>query len=72
MRYVLTVEGRGEEGVESSQVISWNSTSRLFSQNQERMISFPLGQNNIAVADPGLQIKGVGGGGRGEGQSSRP
>ena len=59
------MEGRKEEGVESRQVISWNSTSRLFSQNQERMSSFSLGQNNIAVADPGLQIRGVGGGGRG-------
>ena len=66
------MEGREEEGVESRQVISWNSTSRLFSQNQERMSSFSLGQNNIAVADPGLQIRGVGGGGWGEGQSSRP
>ena len=55
-----------EEGVESRQVISWNSTSRLFSQNQERMSSFPLGQNNIAVADPGLQIRGEG---EGEGGS---
>ena len=52
-----------EEGVESRQVISWNSTSRLFSQNQERMSSFSLGQNNIAVADPGLQIRGEGEGG---------
>ena len=59
------MEGREEEGVESRQVISWNSTSRLFSQNQERMSSFSLGQNNIAVADRGLQIRGVGGGGRG-------
>lgn len=59
------MEGREKEGVESRQVISWNSTSRLFSQNQERMSSFSIGQNNIAVADPGLQIRGVGGGGVG-------
>jgi len=62
------MEGRGEEGVESRQVISWNSTSRLFSQNQERMRSSiwstkspfldpPLHSAYLAAAYPGCRKK---------------